>query len=94
MALAREDRREVGRSLMSLEFGWPIGMPLSRAMGKGLHELRVTIGRRRAARVFFYLDRKQRLVLLHAIIKQSQTTPKRDLDLARERMQEHQRSVR
>ena len=28
MALDREDRREIGRSLMSLEFGWPIGMPL------------------------------------------------------------------
>jgi phage-related protein len=93
MALDREDRREIGRSLMTLEFGWPIGMPLSRPMGRGLHELRVTISGNRAARVFFYLDRKQRLILLHAITKTHRATPRKDLDLARRRMREHQRSA-
>jgi phage-related protein len=29
---------------------------------------------------------------LHAFIKRSKTTPKRELDLARERMKQHQRS--
>ena len=28
--LDRSDRREIGRDLMTLEFGWPVGMPLSR----------------------------------------------------------------
>ena len=57
--LLRDDRREVGRSLMTLEFAWPVGMPLSRPMGN----------------------------------KRSRSTPKHDLELARERMREHQRST-
>ena len=92
MALDREDRRELGRNLMTLEFGWPVGMPLSRPLGQGLHELRVTISGNRAARVLFYVDRKQRLILLHAMTKASRATPRKDLALARRRMREHQRS--
>ena len=91
--LLRDDRREVGRSLMTLEFAWPVGMPLSRPRGKGLHELRVTLAAGREARVFFYVDRSERLILLHAFIKRSRSTPKHDLELARERMREHQRST-
>lgn len=94
MALERNDRRIVGRALMTLEFGWPVGMPLSRPMGNGLHELRVIVSSRREARVFFYIDRGQRLILLHAIIKTTRSTPRHDLDLARRRMREHQRSLR
>ena len=92
-ALDREDRRDIGRDLMTLEFGWPIGMPLARAMGDGLHELRVKLARNRNARILFYVDREERLILLHAFLKRSRTTPKRDLDLARQRMREHQRSI-
>jgi phage-related protein len=93
MALDRGDRKRIGRALMTLEFGWPVGMPLSRPMGHGLHELRATISRGRAVRVFFYIDREQRLILLHAITKTTRVTPKDDLDLARRRMREHQRSI-
>ncbi len=93
IALDREDRREIGRSLMTLEFSWPVGMPLSRPMGRGLHELRVTISGNRSARIFFYVDRKQHLILLHAMMKASRATPSKDLDLARRRMREHQRSA-
>lgn len=94
MELDREDRREVGSSLMTLEFGWPVGMPLARAMGRGLHELRIAMKGNRNARVFFYIDRQRQIVLLHAFMKQTQTTPKQELDCARQRMRQHQRSER
>jgi phage-related protein len=94
MALERGDRKVIGRALMTLEFGWPVGMPLSRPMGHGLHELRVTASSRREARVFFYIDRQERLILLHSIIKTARSTPRHDLDLARRRMREHQRGIR
>jgi hypothetical protein len=61
--LDRNDRRQIGRDLMTLEFGWPIGMPLSRSMGAGLHELRSSISGGRECRLFFYVDRHERLVL-------------------------------
>jgi phage-related protein len=93
LSLERTSRREIGHSLMTLEFGWPIGMPLSRSMRQGLHELRVELAGHRSARVFFYVDRAQRLILLHATLKKSKTTAKSDLDLARYRMKDHQRSL-
>jgi phage-related protein len=92
MELSRDDRRELGRQLMKLEFGWPVGMPLSRAMGRGLHELRVTLDGRRHARVFFYIDLQENLVLLHAIIKRTRTTPFQELAIARRRHADHRRS--
>ncbi len=92
LSLEREDRREIGRGLMTLEFGWPVGMPLSRPMGNGLHELRVDLFRNRTARIFFYLDREERLILLHGNLKKSRATAKSDLDLARHRMKAHQRN--
>ena len=91
--LDRPDRKLIGRALMTVEFGWPVGMPISRPMGGGLHELRVTLGNQRAARVFFYIDRAERLILLHAMLKTTRATPERDLELARRRMREHQRSI-
>jgi phage-related protein len=90
--LDRVDRRDIGRNLMTLEFGWPVGMPLSRPMGARLHELRSSISGGRECRIFFYIDRLERLILLHAYIKRIRATPKRDLDIARERMKQHQRS--
>lgn len=78
------DRRKVGIGLKELEYGWPIGMPLCRAMGRGLFELRMSLASRRIARVMLCLD-DGHLVALHGFIKKSQTTPKADLDLARER---------
>jgi phage-related protein len=92
MDLSRDDRREIGRALMTLEFGWPIGMPLSRPMGQGLHELRINFSTSQSARVLFYIDPRQRLVLLHAFTKTTRATPKKDLELARNRMRQHQRN--
>ena len=94
MSLDREDRREIGRSLMTVELGWPIGMPLTRAMGGGLHELRVVVRHGDCARILFYIDRLERIVLLHAFMKQSRATPKHELDLACKRMNQHRRSKR
>ena len=79
--------------LMTLEFGWPVGMPLSRPMGRGLHELRVVLSEQRRARVFFYLETEQRLILLHSFVKKTRATPERELEIARKRMSEHQRSI-
>src|SRR4051794_31857256 len=86
MTLSKDDRREVGRMLMTLEFGWPVGMPLSRPMGRGLHELRADLEEQRRARVFFYVDSQQRLILLHAFVKKTRATPERELEIARNRM--------
>ena len=38
--LDKEDRREMGFAMSTLQIGWPLGMPLCRPVGDGLHELR------------------------------------------------------
>jgi hypothetical protein len=52
-ALSSEDRKIIGEDIKDVEFSWPIGMPLCRAMGKGLWEVRSDLTGGRIARVLF-----------------------------------------
>jgi phage-related protein len=72
--------------LMS-ELGPNLGMPHTRAMGEGLFELRVK-GQEGIARAFYCTVVHRRIVMLHVFIKKSQKTPKRELDIAKRRLQE------
>ena len=85
--LPEEDRRVIGYDVATVEYGWPIGMPVCRPMGEGLFEVRSALPSGRVARVLF-CTAAARLVLLHGFIKKAQTTPKADLDLARTRKKE------
>lgn len=80
-------RAEVGQDLMRVQWRWPVGMPLVRAMGKGLHEVRTSLPNGTIARVLFCFSEGE-LFALHGFIKKSQTTPKGDLDLALARKKE------
>lgn len=84
LGLPKADRRMVGVGLKELEFGWPIEMPLCRALGGGLFELRVSLRNRRIARVIVCVHEEE-LVALHGLIKKTQKTPDGDLKLARSR---------
>ncbi len=88
-----EDRRLIGEDIRTVEYGWPIGMPACRPMGDGLHEVRTNLSGNRIARVFFYVDRQQRLVLLHGILKKTRATPESDLELARQNKKRHERGT-
>jgi phage-related protein len=81
------DRKIIGEDIKDVEFSWPIGMPLCRALGKGLWEVRTELTQGRVARVFFCIH-KGRMVLLHGFIKKTQKTPNGDLHLAVKRKQE------
>jgi phage-related protein len=70
-----------------IEFGPDLRMPHSRAMGEGLFELRPR-GREGIGRVFYCFVIKQRVLILHAFIKKTQDTPRRELGVARKRMKE------
>ena len=86
-ALGDADRRIIGEDIKDVEFSWPIGMPLCRALGQGLWEVRSDLTQGRIARVLFTIHDGQ-LVLLHGFIKKAQQTPKADLDLATKRKKE------
>jgi phage-related protein len=91
--LPQEDRKRIGEDVKTVEFGWPIGMPVSRPLGDGIYEVRTTLAQNRIARVFFYVDKKGRMVLLHGFIKKTRKTPDEDLELARRNKNKHQRGL-
>lgn len=93
-AMPAEDRKRIGEDVRTVEFGWPIGMPVCRPLGDGLHEVRTTLTGNRIARVFFYVDARERMVLLHGMVKKTQATPAADLELARKNMLRHERGLR
>jgi phage-related protein len=84
--LDREDRKVIGEDIKTVQFGWPLGMPLVRSLGDGLWEVRSRI-RDAIARVIFMAE-GDLMILLHGFVKQSQKTPKQDLALARRRARE------
>jgi phage-related protein len=86
-ALPIEDRRAIGRDLALVQYGWPVGMPLCRALGGGLWEVRSRLPSRRIARVLFFVS-EGRIGVLHGFVKKTQRTPPDDLALARQRMRE------
>jgi phage-related protein len=86
-ALDAEDRKIIGEDIKDVEFAWPIGMPLCRALGHGLWDVRSTLPQNRIARTLFCI-RESRMVLLHGFIKKSQKAPGTDLALAVKRMKE------
>jgi len=86
-ALPATERRTIGEDIKTVQFGWPIGMPVCRPMGKGLFEVRSRISDGRIARVLFCFH-AQRMVLLHGLVKKTQKTPKPDLDLALKRQKQ------
>ncbi len=82
--LTMDERKIIGSDIMSVEFSWPIGMPTVKSLGNGLLEVRSNL-KNRISRVFFCII-GTKMILLHAIIKKDQKAPKKDLDMARNRL--------
>jgi phage-related protein len=85
--LPKGDRLAIGKDLLRAQWRWPVGMPLCRAMGAGLWEIRSDLASKRTARVLLCLHREH-LVALHGFVKKTRTTPDEDLALARKRKKE------
>ncbi len=73
-------------SLVS-EYGLQVRMPHTRALGAGLFELRPH-GSDCAGRALFCYASADRIVIVHAFIKKTQATPRRDIGTARRRMRQ------
>jgi len=82
--LEREDKKAIGEEIKTVQFGWPIGMPVVRKLEKGLWEVRVSLANR-IARILFTIN-GDTMVLLHGFIKKSRKTPANDLKLAKQRL--------
>ncbi|MEI6219320.1 MAG: type II toxin-antitoxin system RelE/ParE family toxin [bacterium] len=86
-ALPQEERKIIGEDIKTVQFCWPLGMPLVRKMAPHLWEVRSRL-RNRIARILFTVHGSTIIVLLHGFMKKTQRTPDEDLDLARRRMRD------
>jgi len=87
LGLEKKDKQTIGTDIKTVEYGWPIGMPVSRPLGRGLYEVRSHISRRRIARVIFAIVDNY-MVLLNGFVKKTQKTPHEEIALALKRMKE------
>ncbi len=86
----KEVRSRLGRGLFRLQDGEQLGMPHARpmpAVAPGVSELRVQ-GEDGAYRAFYCTLSPKGILVFHAFIKKSQTTPPLEIQLARKRLKE------
>jgi len=68
---------------MTVQFRWPLSMPLVENIGSGIWEVRSKLPTRIARTLFFV--HKGEIVLLRGFVKKTRKTPKEDRALALER---------
>ena len=86
LSLDADDRKVIGHDIKTVQFGWPLGMPLVRKIEPGLWEVRSSL-KDGIARVFFTTTGAT-MVLLHGFVKKSVKTPDDELKTARKRKNE------
>ena len=79
------------RNLSLLESsGNMLGMPFSKYLKEGIHELRTAQGGNNT-RLFYFFEKNKVVIIDHAIIKKTQKTPSLDLQLAIDRKRSYER---
>ena len=78
--LPKEERRIIGEDIMTVQFRWPLGMPLVDHLGSGIWEIRSRLANRIARTLFFVHE--EEIILLHGFIKKTKETPNEDRALA------------
>ena len=81
--LSTDAKKAIGEDIKTVQYGWPIGMPVVRKLESSLWEVRSHI-KNGIARILFTVIGDM-MILLHGFIKKSQKTPIDDLETARKR---------
>ena len=86
-SLPKTHKKSIGEDIKTVQFGWPLGMPLIEKIGPYLWEARTKVPDG-VARILFTID-GQLMVLLHGLIKKSRKIPQKDLNTARIRLRQY-----
>ena len=84
LELNKDDRREVGADIFSVQKGFPLGLPLCRKIMNDLWEIRSNISDG-ICRVFFTVS-ENTIVLLHGFKKKSQKIPLEEMEIIKSRL--------
>ena len=82
-SLPKNDKKIIGKDIKTVQFSWPLGLPLIRKIEANLWEVRSNLENKIARVLFTVVD--DYMILLHGFIKKSQKIPKDDIHLAKKR---------
>ena len=85
----REDRKEIGSDIFTVQKKFPLGLPLVEKLDTDLWEVRSHI-HDGICRIFFTIY-QETMVLLHCFVKKSQKIPSKEMKTAKERLSEFRR---
>ncbi|RLD06351.1 MAG: type II toxin-antitoxin system RelE/ParE family toxin [Chloroflexota bacterium] len=84
LSLSGQEKKTIGEDIKTVQFGWPIGMPVSRKVAKDLWEIRSSL-QNKIARVVFTVKGSE-IILLHGFVKKTEKLPGKDLEIAKRRL--------
>jgi len=84
LELSKDDQREIGADIRVVQNNFPIGLPLVKKLKPELWEIRSSV-KSGISRVFFAFI-NEKIILLHAIVKKTQKTPPKEIDIATKRL--------
>ncbi|NQU41563.1 MAG: type II toxin-antitoxin system RelE/ParE family toxin [Lentisphaerae bacterium] len=87
-ALPTAHKKVIGEDIKTVQFGWPLGMPLVEKLEPYLWEVRTKV-RDGIARVLFTVDGHV-MILLHGFIKKTRKIPQKEIGTARSRLKQYQ----
>ena len=68
-SLQPEDRKLIGEDIKTVEFGWPVGMPVCRSLGDAICEIRTHLTQGRIARFVYVSLYRMHLIAIHGWLK-------------------------
>lgn len=84
-----KEMAKVARTIDLLEeFGINLGMPYAEHVEGGLWELRVRLAKNRY-RIIYFLHAGQKFILLHGFVKKTHKLPKKEINVAKQRLRDY-----
>jgi phage-related protein len=87
-SLPASHKKAIGEDIKTVQFGWPLGMPLVEKLKPYLWEVRTKVPDG-IARVLFTVDGHM-MILLHGFIKKTRKIPQKEINTARSRLKQYQ----
>lgn len=85
-SFSKPDRDRIFEDIRTLQYNFPIGMPLSRYLTDKLWELRISTPSKCEVRLLYFFDKpSQCIVIAHGFVKKSAKIPKSELSIGLKR---------
>ncbi len=87
-SLPASHKKAIGEDIKTIQFGWPLGMPLVEKIQPYLWKVRSKVSNG-IARVLFTVD-GETMILLHGFIKKTRKIPIKEINTAKSRLKLYQ----